>query len=33
MLQVMTTEGVIGTETTSNHIMEVQKVLGIEAAR
>ncbi|KAI8055130.1 hypothetical protein BDF22DRAFT_725512 [Syncephalis plumigaleata] len=24
---------VIGTETTSNHIMEVQKVLGIEAAR
>ncbi|KAG8885857.1 hypothetical protein FRB98_001570 [Tulasnella sp. 332] len=31
--QVMTTEGIIGEETTSNHIMEVQTVLGIEAAR
>ncbi|SCV70568.1 BQ2448_3330 [Microbotryum intermedium] len=31
--EVMTTDGVIGTETTSNHIMEVEKVLGIEAAR
>lgn len=31
--QVMTTEGVIGRQTTSNHIMEVQAVLGIEAAR
>jgi hypothetical protein len=29
----MTTPGVCGTETKSNHIMEVQKVLGIEAAR
>lgn len=31
--EVMGTEGVIGTQTTSNHIIEVQKVLGIEAAR
>ncbi len=31
--QVMATEGVCGTRTTSNHIMEVQDVLGIEAAR
>ncbi|KAG9025228.1 hypothetical protein FRB95_010388 [Tulasnella sp. JGI-2019a] len=31
--QVMTTEGIIGEETTSNHVMEVQTVLGIEAAR
>jgi DNA-directed RNA polymerase III subunit RPC1 len=31
--QVMTTEGVVGINTTSNHIMEVQTVLGIEAAR
>lgn len=31
--QVMTTEGVVGVQTTSNHIMEVQAVLGIEAAR
>ncbi|RKP06871.1 beta and beta-prime subunits of DNA dependent RNA-polymerase [Thamnocephalis sphaerospora] len=31
--EVMNAEGIIGTETTSNHIMEVQKVLGIEAAR
>ncbi|KAG8975877.1 DNA-directed RNA polymerase III subunit C1 (rpo31) [Tulasnella sp. 427] len=29
----MTTEGVVGEETTSNHVMEVQNVLGIEAAR
>ncbi|KAK0107000.1 hypothetical protein ONS95_003715 [Cadophora gregata] len=29
----MTTEGVIGTKTTSNGIMEVKDVLGIEAAR
>ncbi|RUS34443.1 putative RPO31-DNA-directed RNA polymerase III, 160 kd subunit [Jimgerdemannia flammicorona] len=33
LLEVMTTEGVVGQNTTSNHIMEVQKVLGIEAAR
>jgi DNA-directed RNA polymerase III subunit RPC1 len=31
--QVMTTDGVVGTQTTSNHIMEIQAVLGIEAAR
>lgn len=30
---VMGTEGVIGRETTSNHIIEVQQTLGIEAAR
>lgn len=30
---VMTIDGIIGTETVSNHIMEVEKVLGIEAAR
>lgn len=29
----MNTDGVVGTETTSNHIMEVREVLGIEAAR
>ncbi|GJN89850.1 hypothetical protein Rhopal_002839-T1 [Rhodotorula paludigena] len=31
--EVMTTDGVVGHETTSNHVMEVEKVLGIEAAR
>lgn len=31
--EVMTTEGIIGTSTTSNHIAEIEKVLGIEAAR
>ncbi|GAA5927574.1 hypothetical protein JCM3775_006021 [Rhodotorula graminis] len=31
--EVMTTDGVIGHLTTSNHVMEVEKVLGIEAAR
>ncbi|POY73995.1 putative DNA-directed RNA polymerase [Rhodotorula taiwanensis] len=31
--EVMTTDGVIGWKTTSNHVMEVEKVLGIEAAR
>jgi DNA-directed RNA polymerase III subunit RPC1 len=31
--QVMVTPGVIGRLTKSNHIMEVEKVLGIEAAR
>ena len=30
---VMATEGVDGTQTKSNHIMEVEKTLGIEAAR
>ena len=29
----MTTEGIIGTSTTSNHIAEIEQVLGIEAAR
>lgn len=27
------TSGIVGTHTTSNHIMEVAKVLGIESAR
>ncbi|PWN51206.1 putative RPO31-DNA-directed RNA polymerase III, 160 kd subunit [Violaceomyces palustris] len=31
--KVMTTEGVIGTKTHTNHVMEMQQVLGIEAAR
>lgn len=31
--EVMTSEGIVGTQTTSNHIMETAKVLGIEAAR
>ncbi|KAF9975704.1 DNA-directed RNA polymerase III subunit [Actinomortierella ambigua] len=30
---LMNTEGVVGTMTRSNHVMEVWKVLGIEAAR
>lgn len=29
----MITEGVVGESTTSNHVMEVAQVLGIEAAR
>ncbi|MCD1164211.1 hypothetical protein KQY10_00895, partial [Leptospira interrogans] len=33
LLEVMTTDGIIGKDTTSNHIMEVAQVLGIEAAR
>lgn len=33
LLEVMTTDGIIGEKTTSNHIMEVAEVLGIEAAR
>ncbi|CAO3643339.1 unnamed protein product [Cunninghamella echinulata] len=33
LLKVMTTDGIIGEKTTSNHIMEVADVLGIEAAR
>ncbi|CAM8879158.1 unnamed protein product [Rhodiola kirilowii] len=32
-LQVMGTEGVIGTKTETNDIIEISKVLGIEAAR
>ena len=31
--EVMVTEGIIGTSTTSNHIAEIEQVLGIEAAR
>ena len=31
--QCMNTDGVIGTQTKSNHIMEMKEVLGIEAAR
>ncbi|CAK5263000.1 unnamed protein product [Mycena citricolor] len=31
--QCMVTEGVVGEYTTSNHVIEVAKVLGIEAAR
>lgn len=30
---VMTTDGVIGTKTTTNHVLETYSVLGIEAAR
>merc|ERR1712182_3669 len=30
---VMTTDGVRGVETTSNHVIEVEQTLGIEAAR
>lgn len=33
LLAVMGTEGVNGCETKSNHIMEVLRTLGIEAAR
>ncbi|KAJ9083946.1 DNA-directed RNA polymerase III subunit C1 (rpo31) [Entomophthora muscae] len=33
LLKVMTTNGIVGEETTSNHVMEVKQVLGIEAAR
>jgi hypothetical protein len=29
----MTTTGIVGEHTISNHIIEVEKVLGIEAAR
>lgn len=31
--EVMTTLGIVGEHTVSNHIIEVEKVLGIEAAR
>lgn len=30
---VMATDGIIGTKTTTNHVLEVYEVLGIEAAR
>ena len=30
---VMTTDGVVGTQTSTNHILEMRQVLGIEAAR
>lgn len=33
LLDVMTTDGIVGHLTTSNHVMEVAEVLGIEAAR
>ncbi|GAM24976.1 hypothetical protein SAMD00019534_081510 [Acytostelium subglobosum LB1] len=33
LCHVMATAGIKGTHTTSNHIMEVEKVLGIEAVR
>lgn len=33
MRAVMATPGVNGVQTTSNHIIEVEKTLGIEAAR
>ena len=31
--KVMTTEGIVGEQATSNHVIETAKVLGIEAAR
>lgn len=31
--QVMSTDGVVGTKTTTNHVLEVYETLGIEAAR
>ncbi|KAN0097898.1 hypothetical protein V8E55_002344 [Tylopilus felleus] len=31
--KVMTTEGIVGEHTTSNHVIETARVLGIEAAR
>ena len=33
LLDVMSTKGVVAQKTTSNHIIEISKVLGIEAAR
>lgn len=33
LMSVMTTAGIEGTRTTSNHVIAVEKVLGIEAAR
>ncbi|KAK6882928.1 DNA-directed RNA polymerase III subunit RPC1 [Candida tropicalis] len=31
--EVMNTEGIVGTKTTTNHVLEVNEILGIEAAR
>ncbi|KAI5955618.1 RPO31 [Candida jiufengensis] len=31
--EVMNTEGIVGTKTTTNHVLEVNQILGIEAAR
>ncbi|ODV80533.1 DNA-directed RNA polymerase III subunit C1 [Suhomyces tanzawaensis NRRL Y-17324] len=31
--EVMSTDGIVGTKTTTNHVLEVFEVLGIEAAR
>ncbi|KAI0314971.1 beta and beta-prime subunits of DNA dependent RNA-polymerase [Amylostereum chailletii] len=31
--KVMTTEGIVGEQATTNHVIETQKVLGIESAR
>jgi DNA-directed RNA polymerase III subunit RPC1 len=33
MLRVMATPGVVGTKVVSNHVMEMERTLGIEAAR
>lgn len=33
LLKCMNTDGVIGTQTKTNHVMEMAQVLGIEAAR
>eukprot|EP01138_Halocafeteria_seosinensis_P010093 gb/GECG01010307.1/.p1 GENE.gb/GECG01010307.1/~~gb/GECG01010307.1/.p1 ORF type:complete len:1523 (+),score=185.46 gb/GECG01010307.1/:1-4569(+) len=33
LLKVMGTPGIVGTQTKSNHIIEIQETLGIEAAR
>lgn len=33
MREVMNIDGIVGTETKSNHVNEMEKVLGIEAAR
>ena len=31
--EVMTTEGIVGTQTTTNHVSDMRTYLGIEAAR
>ncbi|KAL6450160.1 RPC1 DNA-directed RNA polymerase III subunit RPC1 [Candida maltosa Xu316] len=31
--EVMNTEGIVGTKTSTNHVLEVNEILGIEAAR
>lgn len=33
LLKVMGTPGIVGTKTRSNHVIEIQNTLGIEAAR